>query len=133
MTDNLTREKRIKVMSSIRGKNTRPELIMRKLLWSKGKRYRIHDRSVFGTPDISNKKKRVAVFVDGCFWHGCEKCYRPPRTNSDFWAKKIESNKNRRKQVMSKLENDNWKVFQVWEHEIIKNPQPLVATIMLAL
>ncbi|WP_316505626.1 hypothetical protein [Nitrosopumilus sp.] len=56
-------------MSSIRGKNTKPELTVRKGVWNMGKRYRIHDRTVFGTPDMSNKSKRVAVFIDGCFWH----------------------------------------------------------------
>ena len=62
-------------MSAIRGRNTQPELLVRRLLWARGKRYRIHDASVSGTPDISNKKRRVAVFIDGCFWHGCESCY----------------------------------------------------------
>ena len=78
MTDNLDRIKRSKIMSSIRGKNTRPELLIRKIIWSSGKRYRIHDKTVYGRPDISNKKRKIAVFIDGCFWHGCKQCYKEP-------------------------------------------------------
>src|SRR3989338_10512229 len=81
VADNLSKEKRSKVMASIKGKNTKPELVIRKMLWRKGIRYRTHDKSVFGIPDISIKNKRVAVFIDGCFWHGCNKCYKEPTTN----------------------------------------------------
>jgi len=110
-------------MSSIRGKNTKPEMIIRKMLWEGGKRYRIHDSSVFGTPDISNKRKNVAVFIDGCFWHGCKRCYKEPKSNTEFWRKKIIRNKKRRKLVKSKLRREGITILQFWEHQVLANPQ----------
>ena len=118
MVDNLTKEKRSRVMSSIRGKNTRPELSIRKILWGKGIRYRIHDKSVYGIPDISNKSRKVAVFIDGCFWHGCKKCYKEPRTNTSFWRNKVKRNRQRRTEVKRKLLGEGWKVLEVWEHQV---------------
>jgi len=116
-------------MSAIRAKNTKPETIVRKIIWSKGKRYRIHDKTIFGTPDISNKNKRLAIFIDGCFWHGCRRCYREPRTNTEFWRTKIKNNQLRRRIVNQKLKTEGWKVMQFWEHEINKNPQAVARKI----
>lgn len=123
MADNLSREKRSKVMASIKGKNTKPELLIRKILWSKNKRYRIHDKTIFGTPDISNKRKKIAVFIDGCFWHGCKSCYKEPLTNVEYWRNKIEHNKKRRLLVTENLHSDKWRVLEFWEHEVIQKPQ----------
>lgn len=125
MTDNLSKEMRSKLMSSIRGKNTKPELTVRKMLWSKGFRYRIHDKSVCGTPDISNKKKKLAIFVDGCFWHGCKICYKEPKTNSEFWRKKIQDNKKRRSIVKKRLRSEGWKLIEIWGHEVSKHPNKI--------
>jgi len=127
--DNLTTEKRSKVMASIRGKNTRPEITIRKKLWTMGHRYRIHDKTVFGTPDISNKSKRIAVFIDGCFWHGCKRCYVEPKTNTKFWRDKISRNQERRKTVRRNLRKDGWKVMEFWEHDIRKNPELVTSKI----
>ncbi|MGH9876987.1 MAG: hypothetical protein ACREAZ_13210 [Nitrososphaera sp.] len=80
-------------MASIRSTNTQPELVIRRLVWSQGKRYRIHDRTVFGTPDISSKRAMLAIFIDGCFWHGCS-CSNESSTNTYFWKKKILANRN---------------------------------------
>ncbi|MDE2589997.1 MAG: very short patch repair endonuclease [Patescibacteria group bacterium] len=118
MADNLTREKRSKVMSSIRGKNTKPEIMIRKLLWKNGFRYRIHNRKIQGNPDISNKKKKTAIFIDGCFWHGCNRCYKEPTTNVKFWRDKIRRNKLRREKVRKNLLSGGWIVMEFWEHEI---------------
>ena len=123
MADNLSPEKRSRVMSAIRSKNTGPELAVRRIVWSMGVRYRIHDRSVFGTPDISNKSRGVAVFIDGCFWHGCGRCYREPRTNTGFWRDKIANNKRRRRRVASRLRSEGWSVLQFWEHSVNGNPR----------
>lgn len=117
-------------MSSIRGKNTKPELIVRRILWSTGLRYRIHDKTIFGKPDISNKKKKLAIFVDGCFWHGCKRCYREPTTNTDFWKQKIQNNKKRRKQVIKFLKREDWKILEFWEHEINEKPEIVVKKIL---
>lgn len=108
-------------MSSIRGKNTKPEMIIRKGIWRKGHRFRIHDKSVMGKPDISNKKKRIAVFIDGCFWHGCPQCYHEPKSNTEFWKTKIHNNKKRRQSVKYSLKQEGWSVKEVWEHQINKN------------
>ena len=116
-------------MSSIRGKNTKPEMLVRKELWSLGKRYRIHDKTVFGTPDISNKSKKVAVFLDGCFWHGCPKCYSEPKSNTEFWRSKISRNNERRKTVRKKLKSDGWTVMEFWEHAIRKEPCSIAVSI----
>jgi len=125
VTDNLTREQRSKVMASIRGKNTKPELIIRKILWSGGFRYRIHDKSVYGTPDISNKRRKLAVFIDGCFWHGCKKCYKEPATNTVFWREKIRNNKKRRMKVRRELKKQGWVVQEFWEHQINSKPEKI--------
>lgn len=129
MVDNLTRDMRSKVMASIRGKNTMPELTIRKLVWTAGKRYRLHDRSIYGTPDISNKSKKVAVFIDGCFWHGCEVCYKEPKTNIAYWRDKIIRNRKRRELLKEKLLSRNWTVMEFWEHEVKRNPELVATTI----
>jgi len=126
MPDKFSKEIRSKIMSSIRGKNTKPELAVRKILWTSGKRYRVHDKSVFGTPDISNKSKKVAVFIDGCFWHGCSRCYKEPKSNTEYWRSKITRNKNRRKLVRSKLREQGFTMLQFWEHQVLSNPDKVV-------
>ena len=126
MPDKFSKETRSKIMSSIRGKNTKPELAVRKILWTSGKRYRVHDKSVFGTPDISNKSKKVAVFIDGCFWHGCSRCYKEPKSNTGYWRSKIARNKNRRKLVRSKLREQGFTMLQFWEHQVLSNPGKVV-------
>lgn len=112
-------------MASIKGKNTKPEIIIRKMLWAYGFRYRIHDKTIFGNPDISNKSKKIAIFVDGCFWHGCDRCYKEPKTNTDFWKNKITNNKKRRIKVKKELRKENWNVLELWEHEINQTPKKI--------
>lgn len=108
---------RSKTMSRIRGKNTKPELMLRRALWARGLRYRIHDKSLPGTPDISNKSRKVAVFVDGCFWHGCPQHFKVPKTRSDFWKEKIRRNQEKRGQVVKEYPG-NWAIFQFFECEV---------------
>ena len=117
MADRVSKETRSRIMSSIRGKDTGPELAVRRILWGRGLRYRVHDRTVLGIPDISNKRRRLAVFVDGCFWHGCPACYREPKTNRDFWRGKISRNRRRREAVRAGLEGQGFRVVEIWEHE----------------
>ncbi len=130
LPDKFSKETRSKIMSSIKGKNTQPEMAIRKILWSKGKRYRIHDVTVIGTPDILIKRQNLAVFLDGCFWHGCRRCYKEPKTNSEFWRNKIARNKNRRKIVKAHLKKDGWKVLEFWEHQIHDDPNAVVEKII---
>ena len=118
--DVLTPEQRQKNMSRIRGKETKPEIIVRKFLFSRGVRYRKNDRKLPGHPDIVFPKYHTVVFVNGCFWHGHENCryYRLPKTNTVFWRNKIERNKERDRGNITRLESLGWKVIIVWECEI---------------
>lgn len=120
--DNLPKETRSRIMASIKGKNTRPEVLVRKLIWAQGRRYRVHDRRVSGTPDISNKRCKLAVFIDGCFWHGCASCYREPTTNVSFWRNKLKANRQRRAKIKRQLKSGGWVVLEFWEHEVLSNP-----------
>ncbi|MCR5192588.1 MAG: very short patch repair endonuclease, partial [Bacteroidales bacterium] len=96
MTDIITQQQRSYIMSHIRSKDTKPELAVRKWLWSHGYRYRLNVKSVPGKPDIVMRPYRTAIFVNGCFWHGhdCGKS-RMPKSNTDFWEAKIARNRNR--------------------------------------
>ena len=109
-------------MSRIKGKNTKPEEIVRKYLFSKGFRYRKNDKRLPGTPDIVLPKYKTVIFVNGCFWHGHEGCkyFVWPNDNADFWKKKIEDNISRDKNVIEMLKRQNWAVIVVWECELKK-------------
>ena len=107
-------------MSKIRGKGTKPEIIVRKFLFSKGFRYRINDKRYPGTPDIILPKYHTIIFVNGCFWHGHENCKAAllPNTNIESWKKKISDNIARDKNNIEKLEKGGWKVIIIWQCEI---------------
>jgi len=75
-------------------------------------------KGIYGKPDFVNKKQKIVVFVDGCFWHKCPKCYKEPKSRKEFWITKINNNVKRDKEVNKRLKRDNWKVIRVWEHEI---------------
>ena len=104
-------------MSRVRSKDTKPELAVRRTLWRRGFRYRIHDSTLPGTPDISNKRQRLVIFVDGCFWHGCPVCYSEPKTNVSFWRDKVNRNRKRREEVRESLKRMGFCVVEFWEHE----------------
>lgn len=109
-------------MAAIKGKDTKPELIVRKYLFSRGLRYRIQDRRLPGRPDIVLPKYKTVVFVDGCFWHGHDGCryFRLPQSNVEFWQTKIERNKARDTRNEEELRTTGWHVIRVWECEIRK-------------
>lgn len=129
MSDKFSKQTRSKIMSSIRGKNTKPELVIRKILWKNGCRYRIHDKKIVGKPDIVFKEKKLVVFIDGCFWHACPSCYVEPKTNITFWKNKIKQNKIRRKLVKIEIKKIKWNILEFWEHEIKENPFRIYQTI----
>ena len=114
------KEKRSEVMSKIRSKNTRPEMILRKALFARGFRYRVNDRRLPGTPDIVLPKYRTVIFVHGCFWHGHDGCKHAstPKTNTVFWVEKIATNKKRDKIHTEQLIAQGWNVLIVWECDI---------------
>lgn len=104
-------------MSRIRGRDTGPELALRRAVWAEGLRYKVRN-SLIGRPDIVFPAARVAVFVDGCFWHGCRHHMVKPKTRSGFWKRKIDRTRRRDAEVRSVLENQGWTVLRFWEHEI---------------
>ena len=112
-----TTPQRSRMMSSIRGKNTRPERILRSLLFARGFRYRLHVRGLPGSPDLVFPKRRAVVFVHGCFWHRHEGCRytTTPRTNEDFWRQKFQGNVARDRRHAEMLHALGWRVAVVWE------------------
>jgi DNA mismatch endonuclease (patch repair protein) len=119
-SDVLTPKQRSYCMSKIRGKNTGPEIILRKALWANGVRYRLNYK-IPGKPDIILVKSKIAIFVDGCFWHGCPLHSNLPRTNRKFWKEKILKNKKRDQEINKTLSGIGWLVIRIWEHEIKNN------------
>lgn len=107
-------------MSRIKGKNTRPEELVRKYLFSQGFRYRKNDKRLPGSPDIVLPRYKTVIFVNGCFWHGHEGCryFVWPESNKDFWKNKIETNIARDNKKTAALESMGWKVITVWECEL---------------
>lgn len=120
MPDHLTPDQRSKLMSRVRGRDTKPELLVRKLLHRLGYRFRIHQRSLPGTPDIVLKKHMVAIFVHGCFWHGHEGCQRSrlPQTRTAFWERKIRRNIERDSDASARLSDKGFRVLVLWECEL---------------
>jgi len=107
-------------MSRIRGKDTLPELVVRRAFWAAGLRYRLHDRRLPGNPDLVFAGQRTVVFVHGCFWHCHEGCgnFRLPKTRTEWWAAKLARNKARDAEVCTKLRAAGWRVMVIWECEV---------------
>jgi len=120
MTDVFDKEKRSEIMSSVKSKDTRPEIIVRKLLHSMGYRFRLHRKDLPGTPDIVLPKYKKVIFVHGCFWHGHEGCPRAklPKTNMEFWDAKITKNMTRDAEAMQILSQTGWKSLVIWTCEM---------------
>lgn len=123
MADNHSKEIRSYNMSQIRSKNTKPEEIVRKYLFSKGFRYRKNDKRYPGRPDIILPKYKTVIFVNGCFWHmhdGCPK-FVMPKSNIEYWKPKLERNKRHDIENKIALEKQGWKVIVVWECDLKKD------------
>lgn len=120
MTDVMTPEQRSRCMAAIKGKDTKPEIIVRKYLFSRGVRFRIQVRKLPGNPDIVLPKYKTVIFVNGCFWHGHEGCkyFRLPKSNVEFWKEKIERNIARDVRNETELKALGWRIIRVWECEI---------------
>lgn len=116
----MTQEERSRCMAAIKGKDTKPELIVRKYLFSRGLRFRIQVGKLPGRPDIVLPKYKTVIFVNGCFWHGHEGCryFRLPKSNVEFWERKISHNKARDISNTAVLEMMGWRVIRVWECDI---------------
>lgn len=107
-------------MSRIKSKNTKPEILVRKYLFSQGFRYRLHVNKLPGKPDLVFPKYKKVVFIHGCFWHGHENCkyFKPPKTRTDWWMNKISENRNRDERNIVKLKKENWLPIIIWECEL---------------
>jgi DNA mismatch endonuclease (patch repair protein) len=105
-------------MSRIKGRDTKPELIVRRWLWRQGYRYRLYVKSLPGRPDIVMRKWRTVIFVNGCFWHGHECNKRRPATNAQFWREKIERNRERDARNQALLQAAGWNVIVIWECQL---------------
>lgn len=123
MADWLTREQRSRNMASIRskGNQTTEQRFARLLRAAQITGWRRHQR-LPGRPDFSFRGQRLAVFIDGCFWHGCPRCYRLPDDNRPYWRQKLSSNQRRDRRNVRELRAKGWKVVRIWEH-LLKSPQ----------
>lgn len=121
MADKITKKERSSLMSKIKSKETKLEKDFRKLLWKEGIRYRKNSSKHFGKPDIVIASKKIVIFIDSCFWHGCKKHCRIPEVNRDYWVKKIARNKERDREVNRHYKKLGWKILRIWEHDIKKN------------
>jgi DNA (cytosine-5)-methyltransferase 1 len=123
-----TPEQRSRIMREVPSKNTSGELLFRKALWQAGIRgFRLHSATVPGHPDVVFQKAKVAVFIDGCFWHGCPKCYRAPKSHQDYWKMKVSRNRKRDEAVTELCKKAGWRVLRIWEHEVVSSPKRAAA------
>ncbi len=127
MADVMTPEQRHRCMSRIKGRDTKPELVVRRWLWHQGFRYRLYVKSLPGRPDIVMRKWKTAIFVNGCFWHGHDCNKRKPSTNAQFWQDKINRNRERDASNQAKLQAAGWNVIVVWECQL--TPKRRLATL----
>ena len=116
--DKLSPEQIHKNMAAIHSKDTKPEMIVRKGLWSRGFRYRLNSPKLPGHPDLVLKKYRTCIFVNGCFWHGHEGCCKIPNTNREFWVAKIKRNQERDIETQKRLAEMGWHCITIWECEL---------------
>lgn len=116
-------------MSRIRSTDTEPELIVRKALTAAGLRYRLQQKTPGGKADLVMPSQKFALFIDGCFWHGCPEHYVHPRSNWPFWDKKLRENVDRDRRQTKALVNEGWRFLRVWEHEVVEAPMKVVERI----
>lgn len=131
--DNLTKEQRNKNMRNIKSVGTLPERLVMKELRSRKIYFAANVSNITGKPDIVFRQKKIAVFIDSDFWHGHPNGYVPPKTNRNYWKKKILRNKERDREVNRELRKQGWKVMRFWEKDIKKNPEKCVLKIVSSL
>ena len=123
MADKHSKETRSYNMSMIKGKDTKPEMLVRRYLHANGFRYSLHSKNLPGKPDIVLAKYKTVIFVQGCFWHGHKNCkyFVTPKTNTEFWVNKITGNISRDVLVMKSLKKEEWKVITIWQCKLKKD------------
>jgi len=129
VTDVMTPQQRSRCMSKVKNKNTSLEVKFRKILWMRGMRYRL-DSKLLGRPDLVFVSAKIAVFVDGCFWHACPIHGQKPKTNINFWSEKLTKNMLRDQKVNAELANLGWQVIRFWEHELKDDTERCVKELM---
>ena len=125
MADVFDKHTRSRIMASIKAKDTKPEVLVRKFLFSKGLRFRKNPKNILGKPDIVLKKHNTIVFINGCFWHAHQNCslFVMPKTRVSFWENKFEKNKSRDKKNIDFHRSFGWNVIVVWECDIIQKKE----------
>lgn len=118
MNDKSVLEQRSKIMSRVRGRNTKLEQSVSHILWRNGFRFRKNVLTLYGKPDIAIKKYKIVIFIDSCFWHGCDNHFKLPVKNTDYWNKKITRNIERDEEVTLYYRDVNWTLIRVWEHDL---------------
>ncbi len=132
--DTLSTEQRSERMRRVRSKNTKPEMIVRRLVYAMGYRYRLHDSQLPGTPDMVFKGRRKVIEIRGCTWHGHEGCGRVPKSRQDFWLRKINSNQDRDSANEAKLRDLGWQLLVIWECELkVRDRERLTSRIRMFL
>ena len=132
MTDVLTKKQRSYNMSRIRSRWTNQEKIIHNYLKGRKIKHTMHP-NMYGKPDILLNGSKTIIFLDGCFWHRCPKCFQEPATNRNFWVIKIRKNVKKDIEVSKKLREEGWKVLRIWEHDIRKNPIKVLEEIKSAI
>jgi len=134
MADAFSKAERSEIMRRVKSRDTTPELTLRRLLWSAGVRgYRLNREDLPGRPDLVISRVRIAIFVDGCFWHGCPRCYRRPSSNRSYWDLKVKRNMRRDRVQREQLRRLGWKVIRLWEHEVAKQPERCAIKVLKAI
>lgn len=133
MTDVHTIEQRRYNMQQIKGKNTKPEMLVRKFLFANGFRYKLHDKKLPGKPDLVLPKYKTVIFIHGCFWHGHANCkyFTIPKTRTQWWTNKINKNIANDEKAIKLLKKDGWKIITIWECKL--KPKKLEKTLALLL
>lgn len=121
MSDIVSKKKRSEIMSQIKSKDSKIEILFRKELWKQGFRYKKNSSKYFGKPDVLLPKYKTVIFIDSCFWHGCKKHCRVPAVRKKYWTEKIARNKERDREVSKYYKKQGWKIFRIWEHGITKS------------
>lgn len=128
MPDKFAPDKRKAIMRAVKGKNSKPEKIIRSLIFNLGFRYRLHDSSLPGKPDLVFKAAKKAIFVHGCYWHRhyCKRGKSMPAVNQDFWEKKFDANRKRDKEVQEEFKKMGWATLVIWECQVKKAERNLL-------
>ncbi|WHY65632.1 very short patch repair endonuclease [Neobacillus sp. SuZ13] len=129
MADNLSKELRTKNMKAIRSQSKLESLVSREL-WKKGFRFRKNVKTLFGKPDIAIQKYKIVIFIDSCFWHACPIHGSRPKSNQEYWDKKLSRNKKRDDEVNEYYKKNKWHIKRVWEHEIKQSLDQIISELI---